>query len=281
MRDKVFVGCYFKHQKGKDSIAFIPGKAESGSFVQMISANGSRQFDVPKLSVDDGVIRAGSCLFSKRGCEIYLPGVSGRITYGKLRPLRSDIMGPFRFLRMECRHSVLSMMHTLSGSVTVDHEQYHFNGGTGYIEKDSGTSFPSSYLWLQCNSFPEPCSVMVSVAQIPFCGASFKGCICAIVYGGREYRLATYNGVHIHAAEAGHVCLSQGKLLLEIDIEPSHDGHPLFAPVMGRMSGTIRESSNADIRVRLWERGEAVFDLQSNSAAYEFVPAITRQDSDG
>ena len=181
-------------------------------------------------------------------------------------------MGPFRFFPMECRHGVISMTHTLSGSLTIDNTQYCFDNGTGYIEKDSGTSFPSSYLWLQCNNFSVPCSVMVSIANIPFYGISFKGCICAIVYDGREYRFATYNGVRIHAADGEHVCLSQGKLFLEIDIKPSHSGHALRSPVRGRMSGTIRESSNAEVRVRLWEHKKPVFDLRSENAAYEFVP---------
>lgn len=272
MRRKGFEGWYFKHQNGRNMIAFIPGKAESGAFVQMITQDGSRQFSVPDLSVDGGVIRAGSCLFSRRGCKIDLPGVSGEVAYGALTPLRSDIMGPFRFLPMECRHGVISMAHTLSGSLTVDSEQISFSGGTGYLEKDSGTSFPSSYLWLQCSDFPEPCTMMASIAHIPFCGSSFQGCICAIVYGGREYRLATYCGVRIHAASADHICLSQGKLLLEIDMKPSCGGHPLRAPVKGRMSGTIRESSYAEIRARLWERERPVFDLRSSGSAYEYVP---------
>lgn len=272
MWNKGFEGWYFKHQKGGDMIAFIPGRAESGAFVQMVSVDGSRQFDVPDLSAGGGIIRAGSCLFSRRGCQINLPGVRGKIAYGALTPLRTDIMGPFRFLPMECRHGVISVAHTLRGSVTVDGEPHYFDGGTGYIEKDSGTSFPSSYLWVQCNDFPQPCSLMVSIAHIPFCGRSFTGCICAIVYGGREYRLATYNGVRIHVAEAEHICLSQGKLLLEIDVKPSRSGHLLRAPLRGRMSGTVRESTNACLHVRLWERGRLVLNQHSGHAAYEFVP---------
>lgn len=273
MKNKGFEGWYFKHQKGGDVLAFIPGIAESGAFIQMLSSAGSRQFDVPELAVREGVIYAGGCEFSRRGCRISLPGVTGEISYGALTPLRSDIMGPFRFLPMECRHGVISMGHTLSGSISVDGEAHVFDGGIGYIEKDSGTSFPSSYQWLQCNSFPEPCSVMLSVAHIPFGGLSFKGCICAIMHGGREYRLATYNGVRICAASGEHICLTQGNLLFEADIEPSQSGHPLRSPVKGSMSGTIRESSNAAVRIRLWRRGEPVFDLESNGAMYEYVPA--------
>ena len=269
--NKGFEGWYFKHQKNEDTIAFIPGRAASGAFVQMISPVGSRQFDVPELSMECGIIRAGNCVFSRGGCKIDLPGVCGEIQYGELTPLRSDIMGPFRFFPMECRHGVISMTHTLSGSLLADGELHSFDGGNGYIEKDSGTSFPRSYLWLQCGDFPESCSIMVSIARIPFCGLSFTGCICAIVYHGREYRLATYNGVRIHAAGAEHVCLSQGKLLLEIDMTPLHGGHPLRAPVGGKMSGTIRESSNALVCAHLWDGGKPVFSLCSGHAAYECV----------
>ena len=272
MRSKGFEGWYFRHQKGDDTVAFIPGRAESGAFVQVISAAGSRQFSVPGLSVDRGVIRAGDCVFSRRGCKIDLPGIRGEIRYGKFTPLCSDIMGPFRFFPMECRHGVISMAHPLCGSLSMDGSPHCFDGGTGYAEKDSGTSFPRSYLWLQCSDFAEPCSIMVSVAHIPFCGMSFTGCICAIVYRGREYRLATYQGVRVHAANAEHVCLSQGRLLLEIDLKPSNGGHPLRSPVHGAMCGTIRESNNAAVHAHLWERGKPVFSLHSSHAAYEFVP---------
>lgn len=271
MKSKGFEGWYFKHQKGGDVLAFIPGIAESGAFIQMLSSDGSRQFAVPELRTDGGVIYAGDCRFSRRGCKISLPGVTGEIVYGAFTPLRSDIMGPFKALPMQCRHGVISMAHTLYGSLSVDGRMHSFDGGVGYIEKDSGTSFPRYYQWLQCNCFPEPCALMLSVADIPFCGLSFEGCICAIIYGGREYRLATYKGVRVLAAEREHVCLSQGGLLLEADIETTRGGHPLRSPVKGQMSGTIHESSNAAVRVRLWQRGKKVFDLESAGAMYEFV----------
>lgn len=175
---KGFEGWYFKHQKGDDMVAFIPGKAESGAFIQLISQEGARQFEISNLTVRDSVIRADGCWFSRQGCYISLPGISGDITYGPFAPLGSDIMGPFRFFPMECRHGVLSMAHTL-----------------------------------------------------------------------------------------------QGRVLLELDIAPSHVGHPLRAPQCGKMSNTIRESCNAHLRARLWKRGKPIFDLQSDHAAYEFIPS--------
>lgn len=272
MRTKGFEGWYFKHQKGNDSIAFIPGRANTGAFVQVISTSGSKQFDVPSLSIDSDLIKAGSCLFSKHGCKLELPGISGRIIYENITPLKSDIMGVFKYFPMQCRHGVISMKHSLSGSINIDGKLYDFDGGNGYIEKDSGTSFPRSYLWLQCNDFTEDCSIMVSIADIPFCGTNFTGCICAIIYKGEEYRLATYCGVRICEVSAEHVRLSQRNLLLDIEIKPTHGGYALLSPVQGKMSGKIRESSNADIHVRLWKKGQLVIDLRSAHAMYEFVP---------
>lgn len=275
MNQKGFEGWYFRHQKGGDTVALIPGRAESGAFIQMITPTASRQFAVPELRLEDGVIYAGSCLFSRHGCKIDLPGVWGEITYGAFTVLSSDIMGPFRFFPMECRHGIISMAHTLEGSLTVDYVEHCFQGGRGYLEKDSGISFPSSYLWLQCSDFQEPCSAVAAIATIPFFGRSFQGCICAIVCGGREYRLATYRGVRIRQADAERICLTQGKLRLEIDMRPSCSGHPLRAPVRGRMQGIIRESNDAYIHMRLWEGGGLVLDLTSDHAAYEFVPPAT------
>lgn len=276
MRKSGFEGWYFKHQCGGDMLAFIPGKAESGAFVQMISQDGSKYFGVDNISVENGRIIAGDCEFSRQGCKINLPDVSGEIKYGENTPLRSDIMGPFRFFPMQCRHGVISMTHTLSGDIKIDGMRHCFDNGTGYIEKDSGRSFPSSYMWVQCNGFDENCSMMTSVATIPFCRFEFTGCICAIIYGGKEYRLATYKGVHISAANAEHICLSQGKLKLEINITPPNNSHALRSPVKGNMSGTIRESGNASIFAKLTDGSKTVFDLQSNQAAYEFVPNKNR-----
>lgn len=269
MWNKGFEGWYFKHQVNDFMLAFIPGRSRSGAFVQMITPAESRQFDVHRFTVKKDNIYADNCIFSPAGIEIDLPCVRGRIEYSDLVPLRSDIMGPFSHLPMQCRHGVVSMSHSLKGSVEIDGVERCFDTGLGYIEKDSGRSFPQSYLWMQCNDFCEPCSIMVSIAHIPFCGFSFTGCLCAIVYQGKEYRLATYRGVRIIEAHVDHIKLSQGKLLLDIDIIPTDSSHTLRSPVKGRMSGTVRESCNAHIRVRFWKKEKLLFDLLSRHAVYE------------
>ena len=75
MWNRGFAGWYYKHQRQDDMIAFIPGRAESGAFVQMLTPEGSRQFMLPELSVKGDSVRAGGCLFSPDGCRVDLPGV--------------------------------------------------------------------------------------------------------------------------------------------------------------------------------------------------------------
>lgn len=263
-----FEGWYFKHQKGKETLALIPGRAKSGAFVQVITNRRSLHFDVPGLQVDD-TIQAGGCIFGTDGVVLDLPGVKGRLSYGPFSRLSGDIMGPFRFFPMECRHGVISMRHRVRGSVEVEGETLDFDGGTGYIEKDSGTSFPSEYLWLQCNDFSFPCSIMAAVARIPFAGLHFTGCICSVLYGGKEYRLATYRGARVTAAGPKKLCIEQGPYRLEVSVTDRGNGHSLYSPVRGAMSGQIKECNNASGRFRLFLRDTALFDLSSENVSFE------------
>lgn len=264
-----FKGWYFKHQCAGETVALIPGQAACGSFVQVVTNDRSWNFAVPALSVGTD-IQAGSCLFSRSGVIVDLPGIHGQIQYGPLTPLRSDIMGPFRHLPMECSHGVISMRHTLTGALELEGHTVDLNGGLGYIEKDCGTSFPSRYLWLQANDFSEPCSIMLAVARIPLGHTAFNGCICAIVHGTQEYRLATYRGVRVLAATPQHIRLTQGSLLLEVDLTHAGDGVPLRAPDQGRMTAAVRESSTVTAHFRFFRRGQLLFDLTSPAASFEY-----------
>lgn len=264
-----FMGWYYKQRAGDYMLAFIPGRASDGAFVQMINSNGARLFPMPDFHVRGDTVRTGDCLFSPEGLRVCLPGVEGRLRYDGTTPLRSPIMGPFAHLPMQCSHGVISMHHAVNGSMTVDGRTHLFDGGSGYAEKDRGRSFPRSYLWLQCNDFPLPCSLMLSVAHIPFLGFSFTGCICALIYRRQEYRLATYRGVKVLTPAAGQLRLTQGNLCLDLTVRPIGAGHRLLAPLHGKMTRTVRESCDAYLRLRLTQGDETVVECESSRAAYE------------
>lgn len=252
-----FAGRYYKHQKDGDTLCFILGRAGGGKFLQIIANDQLIQCPQPD-----------ACYVDDSGLTVDLPQIRGRVEYGPFTPLHSDIMGPFRFAPMQCRHEVISMGHALHGGFVVNGRWIDLNGGTGYIEGDRGRSFPREYLWLHCNDFPQRLSIMASVAHIPLCGLHFMGCICAVIYKGKEYRLATYRGVDILAAGRERLALRQGPLRLEIEMDPGR-AQPLKAPKHGVMTGTIHESNCTRARFCLWEDGVKRFDLGSENCSFE------------
>jgi len=269
-----FEGWYYKHQSNGKTLALIPGKADSGAFVQVVTDN--RAYNIPyalnEYRTDGDVLRVGNSEFSKSGVTLDVQHseltLSGEIKYSDLTPIHNDIMGPFQFFPMECRHGIISMNHTLHGSVTLNGEICDFTDGRGYIESDSGRSFPSGYTWVQCNDFKN-CSIVAAVARIPFYGLKFWGCICVVHLNGREYRLATYNGVKIVRCEQGIIELKRGKYRLIVEID-AKVGHMLPAPRFGKMSHAICESLSCPARFRFMEENRVLFDGKSDYASYEY-----------
>lgn len=281
---KKFEGYYFRHQNEKNTVAVIVGTASDSSFVQIITDELSEIYTFrpndcltepgkSKKRKSTGLwnnIRIGNNTFSKDGITLDLPDVTGDIRYTGLCGLRSDIMGFFRFFPMECRHTVVSMRHRLEGSLTVKGKTYDFNGGTGYIEGDSGTSFPKKYTWVQANNYGNG-SFMLAVADIPFAFFDFRGVICAIVSNGKEYRLATYLGAKI-TEEGNTITVIQRSLKLQCEIIDPGKGFPLASPLCGKMCGNVGEHNGATVNVCLTENGIPIFSFLTDRAGYEKYP---------
>lgn len=260
-----FKGYYLKHQKGEHTLCIILGQADKERFIQVITENEAWQLPW-----------AGKCHWGKQGLKIDLKhedfSLKGQLFYGSFTPLKYDIMGVFKYFPTECRHGVISMNHEVNGQLVLNGEVLDFDGGRGYIEMDSGTSFPSEYVWIQANDFDEKISIMAAAADIPFGVCSFRGCICAIHYKGKEYRLATYCGVQIVSCSKRRIILKQRRYCLEIDIH-GNSGNRLRAPQNGKMSRIIEESVARAADFIFYDRGVKVFELHSEHASFEFEAA--------
>lgn len=257
-----FNGTYYKHQKGMNTLCIIAGHCSSKKFIQVIT----KDFSVEVPFTKDNI-------FTRKGIRLNIntPEISlkGTIRYGKLSPIRYDIMGPFCLFPMECRHGIISMYHRLKGRVVLNGETMDFTGGMGYMEKDSGRSFPSSYAWIQANDFSNHTSIMASVAEIPFCGLRFRGCICVIQYQGKEYRLATYLGVHVVVCRPDRIVLKQRKYRLDIRIN-NNNQRKLSAPKNGEMTRKIMESASCEAEFTFYRHKKQVFHLKSEQASFEY-----------
>lgn len=272
-----FEGWYFKHQNDADVLAVIPGRTADSAFIQVITRKRSYNFTYPVSQYHKGAdVRVGSSVFSREG--IYLDidqgGIimRGEAAYKNCTPSKRDIMGPFRFLPMECRHGIVSLCHRVDGDFSIDGESLGFSGGSGYIEKDSGTSFPESYVWLQLGDAKERYCVMVSAATVPFCGIKFLGIIATVLFEGVEYRLCTYNGARASALCGSKLIISAPGLCLEAEMSEK-ESFELYAPQKGAMSRKIKESAVSKARVRFYADKHRLFDITSELAGYEFVEA--------
>lgn len=275
----LFRGWYFKCQNGSQTLAAIPAAHGSGrggsSSVQIITDAGAWSFDFPRgayREYKNGFgVDVGGNVFDSRGMDLRLKSggraVEGRVRFGPLAPVRYDIMGPFKAVPfMECRHSVVSMGHSVTGEISVNGELFRFDNGSGYIEGDRGRSFPREYIWTQCHY--DGGSLMLSVADIPMAGLHFRGCIGVVLWRGREYRLATYLGAR---AKLGgqEVTVRQGDRLFTARLLERR-AHPLNAPAGGKMSRTIHESAACAASYRFEAGGELIFDFTTDRASFEY-----------
>lgn len=260
--NKLFNGCYYKHQKDNNVLCIIVGNAGTDKFIQIITNENS--YNLPFFDGNE---------FSENGIRVDINTkhitLSGEIKYENLSPIKYDIMGPFKYFPMECKHGIISMYHNLKGKLFLNGKELDFSGGTGYTEKDSGKSFPSSYCWIQANDFIQNCSIMASIATIPFLGFHFKGCICIVYYKGKEYRLATYLGVKILLCTKDTIILQQGKYRLEIKIF-SNNGCKLNAPQNGKMSRKIIEAASCCANFKFFIKENKIFDSTSYHTSFEY-----------
>lgn len=281
-----FEGWYLKYQtKDGKSLTLIPaihmdGTKQRRISLQILTDHDSWCLEYPESEFYSAAhqfhIRMGRNIFDEKGIQLHVEheGISlqGTLQHGPFAPLKSDIMGPFQLLgRMECAHGVISMGHSLCGTLTLNGKAIDFTGGIGYVETDRGCSFPRAYLWTQCSwQKPEDGSLMLSVATIPLLTGHFTGCICAIMYQGQEYRLATYRGVRVERWSGTGAEIQQGKLRLTVEVLEGQ-GQPLRAPVAGAMERTVFESLQAKLRYRFWCGKDLLFQRTDNNASFEYA----------
>lgn len=280
-RRRYFEGWYFKQVDARERriLAVIPGVSYSAdgaskhAFVQIVPSEGAVHYfayPIESFSFDARrtfEIRIGENTFTTGGMRLRLRDgvaeVNGDVRFEPWTPwpvtlLSPGIMGWYRFVpRMETYHAVLSMDHGISGSVEVNGAPFEFEGGRGYVEKDWGRGFPSSWVWAQSNHFGRTgVSVTASVARVPWMTSSFVGTIAGLLLDGTLHRFATYTGARLVCLEttenAAHLILRDRREELELEIR-GREALSLKAPILGAMEGRASESLGGEIEVTLRE----------------------------
>lgn len=274
-----FEGWYFKQTTViGSSISFIPGislnQADAHAFIQVLYLNTQGQltshyfrYDLDSFMTNDDpfMIQIGDNVFSDTGINLNLVdeaiSIRGDLHFSQFLELETsvfspNIMGFFSYIpKMECNHDIISMKHKLSGTMTYNSEKLDFNNGTGYIEKDWGTSFPEEYLWIQSNDFGQDhVSLTCSIATIPMKLLSFTGFFCALIIDGKHFRFASYNGSKVSSLQLidrGVKLTIKGKRMT-LNIQASSEtSMALPSPKLGQMNQTIKEGLSGQVWIQL------------------------------
>ena len=278
-----FEGWYFKHENGSQTICFIPSfhidqRGQRSAMLQVIANDhvwkihyAPEQFYAAKGRL---YCRIGRNVFSENGISIDIRTrelkMKGNLSYGKFAELQRDIMGPFRRMPfLQCRHEIISMRHRVAGTLKLNREKIHFGKGSGYIEKDRGTSFPDRYVWTQCSrGAGGRLNLMAAAATIPVGPFSFEGTIAEIWFGRRKYRLATYCGARVKESTEKRMVIEQKNIKFEAQLQEKNP-QKLLAPQSGAMGRNIYEHAACTVRYRLFENGEVIFNEICTPAGFE------------
>ncbi|MBN1685055.1 MAG: hypothetical protein JW852_00290, partial [Spirochaetales bacterium] len=220
-KKRYFEGWYFKHVSPQGRVyAVIPGVALSANgknklaFIQTIDGNTVEThyitfpFQDFSYRKDRFAVVIGDNRFSAEGIEVDVHDgdfkFKAECSYEGVRGLPFSLVNPnamgwYSFVPfMECYHGLVSMDHVVSGYIEINDERIGFERGRGYIEKDWGRSFPSSWVWMQTNSFRNSGdSFMLSIARIPWLGSHFVGFLGFVAVSGTVRKFATYTGARI------------------------------------------------------------------------------------
>ncbi|MCA9765810.1 MAG: hypothetical protein KC455_05270 [Carnobacterium sp.] len=300
-----FEGWYYKQvsNDGQQIISLIPGislsETDSHSFVQYIM---TIQEEEGKKRTETGYInyplnafdyqeepfqlKIGPNIFTQSKIKVDLKNeqltLNGTVEFGKFTPIEQTILTPTimgffaYFPLMQCFHGIVSMNHSLKGSLTVNEEKFDFSAGKGYIERDWGTSFPREYIWIQSNHFENnETSLFFSEAHIPFMKTAFQGFICNLVVDNKEYRFATYHGdtCTIDKIDEQQVTihLENKKAKLKIKAKITNPGE-LIAPTLSGMQKVIKEELGGAVRIDLYLKAEKThYKDETTSAGIEIV----------
>lgn len=279
-----FEGWYLKHQTATDTLAFVIAfhldqQGRQSASLQIITSHFSYRIRYPAdaffASKKRFYIRIGHSIFTRRGCLIRIQtkdfSLQGKIRYKAFHAPLFSMMGPFCCIPfLQCYHETFSLAHRLTGYLNWNKDTIDFKNGIGYMEGDRGTSFPSRYIWTQCNPDPaSPFSIVAAAATIPFLWTSFTGCFASILYKGKEYRFGTYLGAKIFAFSDRMLIITQKDMCLKIKLLQANP-YFLLAPAKGHMNRKIQESLVCKVRYRMIYKHQLLFDLVSDQSSFEY-----------
>jgi len=296
-----FEGWYFKlvDSKMKNAFAFIPGVFFSPTgkydhaFIQVVDGMNKRyqyeRFAANDFSAAGDIfsVNVGGSSFGRSGLDFNLAGaeakIKGQVGFSNHLDwpdsfLNPGSMGFYNYIpKMQCYAQVCAMDFDLKGSLEVNGQSFDFRGGKGYIEKNWGSAFPYSWIWIQCNNFRKAhASLSCSLAHIPFLVSNFRGFLVGLYVGNYFYKFTKMNRSKVEVLQKGTdlvMHLKNRHHSLTIDCATnSEDFILLNGPRGNQMVPLVQENLQGKVAVILKEntRGKVIYEDSGICAGVEY-----------
>ncbi len=296
-----FEGWYFKlvDSHMKHAFAFIPGVFFSPTgefdhaFIQVVDGIKKtyyyERFSVEGFSAANDIfsLKVAGSSFGRCGLDFNLTGeratINGRVDFKNHLDwpdnfLNPGSMGLYNYIpKMQCYAQVCAMDYDLNGALDINGQSVDFSGGKGYIEKNWGSAFPYSWIWIQCNHFQKAqASLSCSLAHIPFPRSSFRGFLVGLYVDNRFYKFTTVNRSKVEANQKGTDVVLHFKNrhhTLTIDCQTREEDFILLNGPRGeQMVPLVQENLQGKVKVILKENadGKVIFEDSGQCAGVEY-----------
>lgn len=300
-RKNYFEGWYFKQVWDQDqAISFIPGisfhDGQKEAFIQIIETIYHQtyyiSFPINQVTIgkNNSYIQIGDNYFSKDKVIINIHQkdlhITCKFTFKNHQELkkslyRPTIMGPFSYIKnMECNHGIISLYHDVYGFVKINHLKQKVQG-TGYIEKDYGSSFPKKYLWIQSNTpkSKKEASFFLSYAHIPLGKLHFNGFISVFLLEGKQYFFTTYDFSKINIKrnpDSIQINLKNKTNKIIATIYPKKEKN-LIAPIQGSMKQVMKESLSSTMDLKFYQKKKLIYQDSFFNVGFEDVQSLQKE----
>ncbi|MGL5313668.1 MAG: tocopherol cyclase family protein [Peptostreptococcaceae bacterium] len=282
-----FEGWYFKivDKNNLYKFAFIPGvaygeKAEHHhSFIQIVNCY-DINYNYIKFKVNDFTYNNDNFYISVNKNKFSLDGINLNLNYSYKNAKNNSIKGNIKFkniekwpdtfinpgsmgfynylLFMECYSQVCILNGSIEGSLNINGTEVDFTGGKVYVEKNWGSSFPKSWLWIQSNNFKNSTvSVTCSLATIPFPIKDFRGFLIGLTINNKFYSFTTINRSKLNLKSLGQdieLITSNNNYKLTLRTRTNKDDFVLcMGPKNGHMVPLVRETLCGKVEIILEE----------------------------
>lgn len=282
-----FEGWYFKivDKNNLYKFAFIPGIAygenndQHHSFIQVVNCY-SINYNYIKFKAMDFLYNNNDFYINVNNNKFSLSGINLNLNYkdksSNINSIRGSIkfkniskwpdtiinpgsMGFYNYLLfMECYSQVCILNGDIEGSLNINGTNVDFTGGKVYIEKNWGSSFPKSWLWIQSNNFENPkVSVTCSLATIPFPIRDFRGFLIGLTIEDKFYSFTTINRSKLNLKNIGkdiELVTYNKNYKLTLKTTTNKDDFVLcMGPKNGHMIPLVRETLCAKVEMTLEE----------------------------